>query len=87
MGFLSSVSTQFNTTLRFFRTQAFESRKTFRGIHRGVGVATFVLCEFYESISFMDELLVHVSNSPTYEYRMVQYRLCAINMQKIEKSR
>ena len=31
--------------------------------------------------------LLQVSKLPTYEYHMVQYRLCAINMQKIEKLR
>ena len=48
-------------------------------------VAAFVLCDFYQSISFIDEL--SVSKSSTDEYRMVQYRICAINMQNIEKLR
>ena len=48
------------------------------------GVATLDLCDFYQSI-FIHELLK--SNIPTYEYRIVQYLLCAFNMQHIEKLR
>ena len=62
------MSTKFNTILSVFRTQAFESQKRFREIHRGV--AALVLCDFYQSISFIGDLLV----SPADEYRMVQYR-------------
>ena len=49
------------------------------------GAAALVLCDFYQSIFFIGDL--SVSKSPTDEYRMVQYRLRAINMQKIEKLR
>ena len=67
------MSTQFNAILSIFHTQTFESRKKFpRNTLRGV--AALVLCDFYQSISFIDELLV--SKSPTDKYRMVQYCLC-----------
>ena len=49
------------------------------------GAAALVLCDFYQSISFIGDL--SVSKSLTDEYHMVQYRLRAINMQKIEKLR
>ena len=63
------------------RTRAFESRKNFpRNTSRVV--AALVLFDFYRSISFIDELLA--SKLPTCEYRIVQYRLCAIIMQKID---
>ena len=46
------------------------------------GVAALVSCDFYQAISFIDEL--SVSKLFIYDFPMV---LCVINMQKIEKLR
>ena len=67
-----------------FRTQAVETRKSFRGLHRG-GLQRWFCVISTNPIIFIGEL--PVSKLPTYEYRMVQYRLWTINMQKIEKLR
>ena len=44
-----------------------------------------VLCDFSQSVPFCD--LISVSKSSTDEHHMVQYHLCAIPMQKIQKFR
>ena len=69
------LQTRILTTLGICRTQVFETRKSFPTEYIE-GVAALVLCDFYLSISFIDEL--PVSKLPTYEYRMVCH-YCAEN--------
>ena len=73
----------------FFRFQLSLIQFTVSYVHRPLkvekisaeyieGVAALVLCDFYQSISFIDELPISKQRIPTYEYNIVQYYLRAL---------
>ena len=72
--YVSFLQCQLSFTLSVFRTCTglWKSKKFPRNTSRGL-VAELVLCDFYQSISFISDL--SVSKSPTDEYRRMQYRL------------